>query len=195
MGQYKAAERLKLSDLQVGVKRRPHFRLAAPWVRRARSKGREDSSALGSVVSTAHPPGRRDGRGRNGPYGPPPAQIPIVRNYRNGLLPRVRRAVAAQAWRVPTLLRLPYPIQLTLQVTPALCPEPGLLDRVPLGRPPSLHGLRLRWRTTDLVRPLPRYYEAVRLPTSVHRCRAPVGSQRGPRRLPRGRSWDLPVPV
>ena len=70
---------------------------------------------------------------------------------------------------------LPYPAQHTLQVCPTLCSEPVSLDRVSLGQPPSLHFLRRPWRTTAIVRKLLWYYEAVRLPTSVHRRRAPSG--------------------
>src|SRR5262252_9271562 len=56
--------------------------------------------------------------------------------------------------------------------TPALCPAPGLLDHVPLGPLPSLHLLR-RSPGATLVRRLPRYYEAVRLPAPVHHGRIP----------------------
>ena len=56
--------------------------------------------------------------------------------------------------------------------TPALRPVPGMLDHVPLGPLPSLHLLR-RSPGATLVRRLPRYYEAVRLPASVHHGRIP----------------------
>jgi hypothetical protein len=66
---------------------------------------------------------------------------------------------------------LPYPFQRTLQVYSGsvsgawfagpLCPEPGLLDWIPLGQSPSLHSLRRPQRTTTLVRELPGYYETV----------------------------------
>src|SRR5262249_20739919 len=55
---------------------------------------------------------------------------------------------------------------------PALCPAPGMLDHVPLGPLPSLHLLRPSLGAT-LVRRLPRYYEAVRLPAPVHHGRIP----------------------
>src|SRR4029453_6373266 len=54
----------------------------------------------------------------------------------------------------------------------ALCPAPGMLDHVPLGPLPSLHLLRQSLGAT-LVRRLPRYYEAVRLPAPVHHGRTP----------------------
>ena len=44
--------------------------------------------------------------------------------------------------------------------------EAVALKRVPLGRPPFLH--RLRRRFPSFVRQLPRYYGAIRLPTTVH---------------------------
>jgi len=43
------------------------------------------------------------------------------------------------------------------------------------------------------VRLFPWYYGSVRLPTSVHRCRAPLGFTARPGIS--GRAWDLPVPV
>ena len=43
------------------------------------------------------------------------------------------------------------------------------------------------------VRLFPWYYGSVRLPTSVHRCRAPLGFTARPGLS--GRAWDLPVPV
>ena len=56
---------------------------------------------------------------------------------------------------------------------PALCPVPGMLCRVPLSPPPSLHSLRQLERTTTVVRELHRYSEAVRLPAPVHHGGAP----------------------
>jgi len=55
---------------------------------------------------------------------------------------------------------------------PALRPDPGMLDHVPLGQLPSLHLLR-RSHGATLVRRLPRYSAAVRLPAPVHHGRAP----------------------
>src|SRR5262245_53588131 len=51
---------------------------------------------------------------------------------------------------------------------PALGPARVRLWCVPLGRPPSLCGLRRQRFRAGFVRPLPWYYEAVRLPTDVH---------------------------
>ena len=67
-------------------------------------------------------------------------------------------------------LCLTYPVERTLQVAPELRPGPGLLTRVPLGPPPSLHPLRRRCGSyIAFVRGFRRYYGAVRLPASVHR--------------------------
>ncbi len=60
---------------------------------------------------------------------------------------------------------LTYPLKRTGRACPALCPEHVLLKRIPLGQPPSLRGLR--HPMSDVVRPLPRYYGAVRLPMPV----------------------------
>ena len=67
-------------------------------------------------------------------------------------------------------LCLTYPVKRTLQVAPELRPGPGLLARVPLGPPPSLHPLRRRRSSfAPCVRGFRRYYGTVRLPASVHR--------------------------
>jgi hypothetical protein len=55
---------------------------------------------------------------------------------------------------------------------PALRPAPAMLDHVPLGQLPSLHLLRRSLGAT-LVRRLPQYSEAVRLPAPVPYGRAP----------------------
>jgi hypothetical protein len=55
---------------------------------------------------------------------------------------------------------------------PALCPVPGMHRHVPLGPLPSLHLLRWFLGAT-VVRRLPRYSEAVRLPAPVHHGRTP----------------------
>ena len=67
---------------------------------------------------------------------------------------------------------LPYAAERLGQETPARCPAPGFLRHVPLGPLPSLHLLR-RSRGATLVRRLPRYSEAVRLPAPVPHGRAP----------------------
>jgi hypothetical protein len=68
---------------------------------------------------------------------------------------------------------LTYPLQLMGHAHPARRPEHGLLMRIALGQPSSLHHLRrlrsrLRGRGCAVVRRLRRYYTAVRLPVSVH---------------------------
>ena len=55
---------------------------------------------------------------------------------------------------------LTYPLKRTGRACPALCPGHVLLKRIPLDQPPSLRGLRRP--SSDIVRPLPRYYGAVR---------------------------------
>ena len=97
----------------------------------------------------------------------------------------------------PISLRcLTYPVERLWQVAPDLRPEPGLLARVALGPPPSLHPLRRRRGShVALVRGLCRYYGAVRLPAPVHlryplngfpwRTQPPSGwARRGISRLP-----------
>ena len=64
---------------------------------------------------------------------------------------------------------LTYPLERAGRASPALRPERVAPERVPLGRPPSLH--RLRGRSPGVVRGLRRYYGAVRLPTSVRHRR------------------------
>ena len=70
---------------------------------------------------------------------------------------------------------MPYPIQLIWQNYPALCLAPVSLGRIPLSQPPFLHPLRHRLVVTCLVQWLLRYYEAVRLPVTVHHCFTPLG--------------------
>src|SRR5437764_3315735 len=81
-----------------------------------------------------------------------------------------------QKRREPQLLILlcclTYPLQRTERVFPARCPGRVLLWQVPFGQPLSLHPLRRRW--PGLVRGLPRYCRAVRLPRSVHHRRTSV---------------------
>src|SRR2546426_731468 len=64
---------------------------------------------------------------------------------------------------------LAHPLERARRACPARCPERDTLRRVPLGQPPSLP--RLRGRLLGLVRRLPRYYGAVRLPALVHHRR------------------------
>src|SRR2546425_4456773 len=64
---------------------------------------------------------------------------------------------------------LTHSVERTERASPARCPERVALARVPLGPPPFLH--RLRGRLLGLVRRLPRYYGAVRLPALVHHRR------------------------
>lgn len=79
---------------------------------------------------------------------------------------------------------------------PALCPGRGRLAAVPLGRGPSLHGLR-KGRAL-IVRPLHRYYSLVRLliPVHAHRSAAACMSRSGMpvrtrMRSPRFRAKDV----
>src|SRR5438094_7747943 len=64
---------------------------------------------------------------------------------------------------------LTHPLERARRAYPARCPERVTLGRVPLGPLPSLR--RLRGRLLGLVRRLPRYYGAVRLPALVHHRR------------------------
>ena len=68
---------------------------------------------------------------------------------------------------------LPYSFERILQSNLTACPDPGFLKQVPLGQPPFLN--RLRHWYPSFVRRLLRYYEAVRLPTSVYPWRSPSG--------------------
>src|SRR5437773_1349312 len=64
---------------------------------------------------------------------------------------------------------LTHPLERTERTCPARCPERVAPGRVPLGQLPSLR--RLRGRLLGLVRRLPGYYGAVRLPALVHHRR------------------------
>src|SRR5439155_21777626 len=88
---------------------------------------------------------------------------------------------------------LPYPLERAGRAFPALCPARVTLGRVPLGQPPSLH--HLRGRFLGVVRWLPGYYGAVRLPASGHHRRVSLdfpmrspapsaGDRRGTSRFP-----------
>ena len=78
-------------------------------------------------------------------------------------LPHTALASGRTVSRLAT--HLPYVIQTKRHPNPAMCPGGGRLNAVPLGRSPFLHGLR--HPSSGLVRPLPRYYEIVRLPEDV----------------------------
>src|SRR6266545_668878 len=71
---------------------------------------------------------------------------------------------------------LTHSVECIERACPARAPARVALARVPLGPPPSLP--RLRGRSLGLVRRLPRYYGAVRLPALVHHRRV---------------SWDFPM--
>jgi hypothetical protein len=64
---------------------------------------------------------------------------------------------------------LPYSLERAGRVGPALCPGRGTLRRVSLGQPPFLPRLRGSFRR--IVRRVPRYYGAVRLPAVVRHRR------------------------
>src|SRR5213593_3965108 len=64
---------------------------------------------------------------------------------------------------------LTHPLERARRAHPARSPERVTLGRVPLVQPPSLP--RLHGRLPSLVRRLPRYYGAVRLPALVHHRR------------------------
>src|ERR1019366_7480168 len=82
------------------------------------------------------------------------------------------------------------------RVVPAQCPGRGRLVAVPLGRGPSLHGLR-RGRTL-FVRPLLGYYDPVRILIRVHVHRSAIAFMNRPglpvrarMRLPRFRAKNF----
>ena len=93
-----------------------------------------------------------------------PRTDPYLRNYLIRLLPQVMTPIRTKGLRMAH--DLTYPLKRTGRACPALCPGHVLLNRIPLGQPPSLRGLRRP--SSDVVRPLPRYYGAVRLPMPVH---------------------------
>src|SRR5439155_14443585 len=86
---------------------------------------------------------------------------------------------------------LTYTLKRAGRASPALSPERVALGRVPLGLLPSLPCLRGPFR--GLVRQLPRYYGAVRLPVLVHHRRASSDFSMRPWCAPR-QARDLPVP-
>ena len=119
---------------------------------------------IGPHQSMRESAGMAPGRGRDASYPTPPAQIPACGTTAPGscLGSDVQGPEGACRTRSGTCDR----------DGPALCPVPAMLRRVPLGQLPSLHLLR-RSLCATFVRRLPRYYEAVRLPTPVHHGRAP----------------------
>ena len=78
---------------------------------------------------------------------------------------------------------LTYPLERVGHAGLALHPGRGALERVPLGQAPSLPRLRGRFR--GVVRRLPRYSGAVRLPASVHHRRASLDFPMRPARSSR----------
>src|SRR6267378_268874 len=88
-----------------------------------------------------------------------------------------------QKRREPQLLILSccltYPLQRTGRVIPARCPGRVLLWQVPFGQPASLHPLRCQ--LPGIVRGLPRYCRAVRLPRSVRHRRTSLDFPMRPR--------------
>ena len=108
-----------------------------------------------------------------------PAALSIRGSYARGDLLRRVPGLSAAAIRAPRGLAASIVLRCASRARsraarcrrtfPALSPERVALRRVPLGQPPSLH--RLRRRFPGVVQRLPRYYGAVRLPTSVHHRR------------------------
>jgi hypothetical protein len=97
--------------------------------------------------------------------------------------------------------RFPHAPQAARRGVPVLCPARGRLQGVPLGRSPSLHGLRSRGHHAQhgpagLVRPLHRYYGIVRLPSHGRVGCSAVGLVRPfLAATGRGCGWGLPVPA
>ena len=125
-----------------------------------------------------------NGRGRDRPFGRPPARIPACGTTalgsslgsNTGSHPGPNRRTRSSALDTPG---------------PALCPERVVLAAFPSRCPlPST----ISAATQRLVRRLRRYYEAVRLPTTVHLGRAALAFPERPAPFPvGGQSWDLPV--
>jgi hypothetical protein len=100
-----------------------------------------------------------DGCGRDGPFGPPPAQIRTCGTTAYG-------SCLGYDGQLPRQLLLAVRLADKRSTFPALCPDEPYLFHVSLSRSPFLH--RLRHRSFGFVRPLRRYYEIVRLLGSVH---------------------------
>ncbi len=107
-----------------------------------------------------------EGRGRDAGYPAPPARIPACGITAPGSCLRSNVQIREEVCRTRA--------GTCDRDDPALCPVPGMRRRVPLGPLPSLHLLRWSLRAT-IVRRLPRYSEAVRLPAPVPHGRAPDG--------------------
>src|ERR1700674_5834824 len=75
-----------------------------------------------------------------------------------------------EPYRLALSRRLAHGCQPVRRGIPAQCPGRGRLTAVPLGRGPSLHGLRRG--NALIVRPLHRYYSLVRLLIRVHAHRS-----------------------
>src|SRR6267378_3314073 len=75
-----------------------------------------------------------------------------------------------EPYRLALSRRLAHGCQSVRRGIPAQCPGRGRLTAVPLGRGPSLHGLRRG--NALVVRPLHRYYSLVRLLIRVHAHRS-----------------------
>jgi hypothetical protein len=100
--------------------------------------------------------------------------VPYPNRVRNGMAVRpgilyIQRSIHAT---IPTGNNLIFQ-DLTPFAHPALCPVRVLPKLAPLGQPPSLH--LLRRQHFGLVRGFLRYYEAVRLPMTVHHRITPLG--------------------
>jgi hypothetical protein len=115
---------------------------------------------------------------RNGiPIGQPwrlhPGRTCVVTSTCTGYAIRPNRAIDGRGLsphKSYGIVGYSYPLQLTGRVFPARCPGRVLLWQVPFGQPSSLHPLRRR--LSGVVRGLPRYRRAVRLPISVRHRRA-----------------------
>ena len=113
-----------------------------------------------------------------------PTANPSVRNYRTGLLAQVQRRFTPARTDARGPARLTHRFRLCVRST--LC-WPRSPRAAPFPPPsPQPH--------SGLVRRLRRYYEAVRLPTTVHLGRAASAFPERPAPFPvGGQSWDLPV--
>src|SRR2546428_5436355 len=141
-----------------------------------RARGPRDSKATGCLFPCPRSPRRVVESEDYVAVGTPVARRPPHRSGR-AALPHPAPTLGDDAEpreKIPG--GLTYLLERAGRACPARCPERVALVQVPLGRPPSLH--RLRGRSPGFVRRLPRYYGAVRLPTSVHHRRA---------------SWNFPV--